>query len=87
MRNFLMIFGTVFLAELGDKTQITTFLFASEKGINRLLVFFAAAGALVTTSALAVIFGNLLSRYVSPAAIKTLSGIIFIALGVFILVK
>ena len=87
MKSFLMVFGSVFLAELGDKTQIATFLFASEKGMNKFLVFLAAASALVLTSALAVILGDFLSKYVSPNVIKTASGIVFIALGVLILVK
>lgn len=87
MKSFLIVFGSVFLAELGDKTQIATFLFASEKGMNKFLVFLAAASALVSTSALAVVLGNLLSKYVSPDIVKTASGIVFIVLGILTLVK
>ncbi len=87
MKSFLMVFGSVFLAELGDKTQIATFLFASEKGLNKFTVFVAAASALVLTSALAVILGDFLSKYVSPNIVKTVSGIVFIALGIFMILK
>ncbi len=87
MKSFLIVFGSVFLAELGDKTQIATFLFASEKGMNKFLVFLAAASALVLTSALAVILGDFLSKYVSPNVIKTASGIVFIVLGVLVILS
>ncbi len=87
MKIFLMIFGAVFLAELGDKTQIATFLFATEKGFSKFVVFLASSSALITTSAIAVILGDLLSKYVSPNIIKTVSGVVFIVLGVLILLK
>jgi putative Ca2+/H+ antiporter (TMEM165/GDT1 family) len=85
MRAFFIVFGTVFLAELGDKTQIATFLFASKNNVSRLTVFLAAALALVLTSAIAVIFGDYLSKFISPHLIKIVGGIAFIVLGVFML--
>jgi putative Ca2+/H+ antiporter (TMEM165/GDT1 family) len=87
MRGFLIVFGSVFLVELGDKTQIATFLFASQKGINRLVVFLGASLALVTTSFIAVVLGDYISKLVSPDLMKTLGGILFIILGILMVAK
>lgn len=60
------IFVTIFLAELGDKTQLATLLFAAEQNTSKVGVFLASAGALVLSSLLAVVIGSQLSTYVSP---------------------
>ncbi len=54
LKLFLTIFGSIFLAELGDKTQLATLLFASGAETPKWLVFAASASALVLTSALGV---------------------------------
>ena len=87
MKAFLVVFGTVFVAELGDKTQIATFLFASQKGVSRLIVFLGAALALTTTSLIAVILGDYMSKFLSPDLIKTIGGILFIILGILMVSK
>ena len=56
--NFLSIFLSVFLAELGDKTQLSTLLFATDGKISPTGVFFASAGALVLSSLIAVAAGT-----------------------------
>lgn len=83
---FATTFGAIFLAELGDKTQLATLGFAAD-GSSRLTVFAASAGALVTTSLIAVLAGGLVARYVSPQLLTRGSGVLFIALGVWTLVK
>jgi putative Ca2+/H+ antiporter (TMEM165/GDT1 family) len=83
---FLTVFGTVFLAELGDKTQLATLLFASRSPGALVLVFFAAAGALVLTSAIGVAAGALVAQYVSPKHLSYAAGIGFIAVGIWTLV-
>lgn len=77
----LPIFVTVFLAELGDKTQLATVLFASDKNHSPLFVFIAAAAALVASTAIAVILGAAAGKYLDNIPLKLIAGIGFIAIG------
>lgn len=78
-------FATIFLAELGDKTQIATLSFAST-GTSRWTVFVAASLALISTTAIAVIVGEGLGRVVSPLLLRRAAGLLFVVLGaVFLL--
>ena len=81
------VFASVFIAELGDKTQLATMLFASDKDISKLTVFAGASLALIITSALGVAAGNVLSQYIGEKQLHYLAGIGFIAIGVWTLVK
>jgi len=81
------IFTAVFIAELGDKTQLATMLFASDKEISKLTVFAGAALALVLTSAIGVLAGSVVSHYVSAKHLHYVAGIGFIAIGVWTLFK
>jgi putative Ca2+/H+ antiporter (TMEM165/GDT1 family) len=81
------IFTSVFIAELGDKTQLATMLFASDKDASKLTVFVGAVLALVVTSAIGVVAGSALSQYVSEKVLHYLAGIGFIAIGVWTLFK
>ena len=81
------VFASVFIAELGDKTQLATLLFASDKEISKLTVFAGASLALILTSALGVLAGGVLSNYISEKHLHYLAGIGFIAIGVWSLVK
>lgn len=83
---FITIFASVFIAELGDKTQLATMLFAADKDVNKLLVFFAAAAALIVATAIGVLAGSLLSRYIDERVLHIVAGIGFIAIGVYTLV-
>lgn len=84
--NLWPIFVTVFFAELGDKTQLATLLFAAEQDTSKLGVFIASAGALVFSSLLAVLVGSQLSAYIPPRALKLVAGIGFIAIGIWVLI-
>ncbi|MGE5818453.1 MAG: TMEM165/GDT1 family protein [Deltaproteobacteria bacterium] len=84
---FATVFTSVFIAELGDKTQLATLLFASEKEISKLTVFAGASFALIVTSAMGVIAGSAISHYVSEKTLHYLAGIGFIAIGIWTLVK
>ena len=81
------VFASVFIAELGDKTQLATLLFASDKEISKLTVFAGASLALILTSALGVLAGGVLSNYISEKHLHYLAGVGFIAIGVWTLVR
>ena len=85
MLNLIAIFTTVFLAELGDKTQIATLLFAADSRQHPALVFVAAAAALCLSTAIAVLLGNLAGQYLSRAPLKLIAGLGFIVIGVWTL--
>jgi putative Ca2+/H+ antiporter (TMEM165/GDT1 family) len=80
---FFSIFAAVFLAELGDKTQLATVLFASDGKTSPWLVFMAAASALVASTAVAVALGVAAERYLSGAPLKLIAGIGFILIGLW----
>lgn len=83
MSELLAIFVTVFLAELGDKTQLATLLFASGRDTPPLLVFLAAAAALVLSTAIAVMLGVVAERHLAALPLKLIAGIGFLALGLW----
>jgi putative Ca2+/H+ antiporter (TMEM165/GDT1 family) len=86
-KAFLVVFGTVFLAELGDKTQLATVLFASKSSVSLMTVFVAATLALTLASALAVAAGSLISQYVDTRYLAVLAGVGFIIIGLWTIVQ
>ncbi|MBW2288774.1 MAG: TMEM165/GDT1 family protein [Deltaproteobacteria bacterium] len=84
---FAVVFGTVFIAELGDKTQLATLLYASDVGNPKLTVFAASALALVLTSAIGVLAGAAVSQFVNPKLLSSVAGAGFIAIGLWMLVR
>lgn len=86
LKLFAIVFATVFVAELGDKTQLATLLYASDVSRPKWTVFAASATALVLSSALGVLAGSLLGEHASSNAIRWVGGLGFIAVGVWILV-
>ncbi len=84
---FLMVFGTVFLAELGDKTQLATLLYASNVENPRWTVFFASALALVATSAIGVLAGAAVSQFISPRILGRVAGVLFVVIGCWTFLK
>jgi putative Ca2+/H+ antiporter (TMEM165/GDT1 family) len=79
---FLMIF----LAELGDKTQLSTFAFASQSK-SPLSVFLGASLALVLSSLIGVALGGLIGRFVPERVMKVLAAVVFLGFGVWTLVE
>jgi putative Ca2+/H+ antiporter (TMEM165/GDT1 family) len=87
VKLLMTVFSTVFVAEMGDKTQLSTMLFSANSAHARLTVFVAASAALVLTSALGVLAGGILGKFISPRVLNILAGIGFILVGVWTLVK
>ncbi len=86
-RVFITIFASVFIAELGDKTQLATMLFAADKETSKWMVFAAASAALVVASAIGVLAGTVLSAYISEKVLAYIAGVGFILIGILTLVK
>jgi putative Ca2+/H+ antiporter (TMEM165/GDT1 family) len=87
VKVFLTVFATVFVAELGDKTQLATMLFAADREVNKYTVFLAASTALIVASALGVLGGALLSEYVNGKYLHYIAGIGFVAIGLVTLYR
>ena len=75
------VFGIVFLAELGDKTQLATLLFATKSPGNLLAVFIGASFALVVASAIGVLAGGFVAQYLSPKLLSYIAGAGFVLIG------
>jgi putative Ca2+/H+ antiporter (TMEM165/GDT1 family) len=87
LKLFFTVFATVFVAELGDKTQLSTLLYASDAGRSRWVVFAGSASALVVSSALGVLAGSLVATYVDPQWLRWIAGAGFIAVGLWVLLS
>lgn len=81
------VFLAVFLAELGDKTQLATMLFAADKAVSKMTVFVAASAALIVATAIGVLAGEIVSEYVSPKSLHYIAGAGFIGIGIWTLVR
>ncbi len=82
-----VVFTSVFIAEMGDKTQLATMLFASDKEVGKWTVFFGASLALVATSAIGVLVGSTVSNYVSEKHLHYFAGAGFVIIGLWTLWK
>jgi putative Ca2+/H+ antiporter (TMEM165/GDT1 family) len=83
--NLIAIFTSVLVAELGDKTQLATLLFAADSRQSPALVFVAAAAALCLSTAIAVLLGSMAGHYLTRVPLKLIAGLGFIAIGVWTL--
>ena len=83
IKLFATVFGTIFLAELGDKTQLATLLFASKSPANLLTVFVGASLALIVTTVIGVAAGSVISQYVEPKFLSYAAGVGFVAVGLW----
>ena len=84
LKILLTTFGLIFLAELGDKTQLATFCFSADCD-SRISVFLGSAGALVLSSLIAVVFGAGISRVIPANYIRIGAGLFFVIVGILTL--
>ena len=87
LKVFVTVFISVFIAELGDKTQLATMLFAADKEVSKWTVFCGASVALVVASAIGVLAGALLSEFINPKYLSYLAGTGFIVIGVVTMIR
>jgi putative Ca2+/H+ antiporter (TMEM165/GDT1 family) len=87
LKVLLTVFATVFIAELGDKTQLATMLYAADRQVSKLTVFAGAAGALVVASALGVLAGSAIAQYVNERVLHYIAGAGFILVGIWTLLR
>ena len=83
----ITVFTAVFIAELGDKTQLATMLFAADKAVSKLTIFIGASLALIVASGIGVLAGGFISHYVGEKHLHYIAGIGFIAIGIWTLLK
>jgi len=83
----LTVFVAVFIAELGDKTQLATMLFAADKEVSKLTVFIGASLALIVASAIGVLAGSAISQHINEKNLNYIAGIGFVGIGIWTLLK
>ncbi len=79
-------FSTIFLAELGDKTQLATLILSAQSG-RPLIIFIGAALALISTSLLGVLIGRWIANNLPRQRFTLVSGIIMLSLGIYLVTQ
>ncbi len=79
-------FSTIFLAELGDKTQLATLILSAQSG-RPIIIFIGAALALISTSLLGVLIGRWIANNLPRQRFTLISGIIMLSLGIYLVTQ
>ena len=79
-------FSTIFLAELGDKTQLATLMLSAQSG-RPVIIFIGAALALISTSLLGVLIGQWIANNLPRKRFTVVSGIIMLSLGIYLITQ
>lgn len=87
LKVFFTVFAAVFVAELGDKTQLATMLFAADKAVSKWTVFLGASAALVVATVIGVIAGTLMSEFINEKYLNYIAGAGCILIGAITLVR
>ena len=87
LKVFFTVFAAVFIAELGDKTQLATMLFAADRAVSKWTVFLGASAALVVATVIGVIAGTLMSEFINEKYLNCIAGAGFILIGAITLVR
>ncbi|MBW1753936.1 MAG: TMEM165/GDT1 family protein [Deltaproteobacteria bacterium] len=85
-KMLITTFGMIFLAELGDKTQLATFCISADCD-SKISVFLGSAGALVLSSLIAVLCGTALDRFLPADYIKIGAGLFFVVVGIGMIIS
>ena len=80
---FITTFTTIFIAELGDKTQIATLMLSAESG-KPIIVFIGSSLALISSSLVGVLIGKWLSKKISPSKFEFFTGFLMIIISIFL---
>ena len=80
---FFTTFTTIFIAELGDKTQIATLMLSAESG-KPTIVFLGSSLALISSSVVGVVIGKWLSKTISPSKFTLFTGVLMILISLFL---
>ena len=80
---FLTTFTTIFIAELGDKTQIATLMLSAESG-KPIIVFIGSSLALISSSLVGVLIGKWLSNKISPNKFALFTGLLMLIISIFL---
>ena len=80
---FITTFTTIFIAELGDKTQIATLMLSAESG-RPIIVFLGSSFALISSSIVGVLIGKWLSKKISPSKFALFTGTLMILISLFL---
>ena len=80
---FITTFTTIFIAELGDKTQIATLMLSAESG-RPIIVFIGSSLALISSSIVGVLIGKWLSKKISPSKFALFTGVLMIMISIFL---
>ena len=80
---FLTTFTTIFIAELGDKTQIATLMLSAESG-KPIIVFLGSSLALISSSVVGVLIGKWLSKKISPSKFSLFTSILMVIISIFL---
>ena len=80
---FITTFTTIFIAELGDKTQIATLMLSAESG-KPIIVFLGSSIALISSSIVGVLIGKWLSKKISPSKFALFTGALMIIISIYL---
>ena len=80
---FITTFTTIFIAELGDKTQIATLMLSAESG-KPIIVFLGSSLALISSSIVGVLIGKWVSKKISPRNFALSTGALMILISIFL---
>lgn len=87
LKVFFLVFITIFLAEIGDKTNLAALLFSTRKEINKMTILGAATLAFVAATLVSIAVGTFIGSVIPRKVVNYISGAIFIFIGIVIILS